>query len=493
MFSLAPLGDLTRFRRRSFKNEVYLITEDVCIKSNGLLLAARSAKIEEMLEMSENIPAVEFSDDTAGLENCLDLVYGGSIAIGEDNYRTIYKFAMLFQIQEMMEGVLSWIANYVTYDKFWSVYLELKNLHEEINKSGFVVAAKRYLNTDGSNFMESTTKMCRCQDKNTMRAVVELLFRTDDIKVLSVMEDIVDIATENNETLAATTSSTYTSNYLQIIISSTVTYIENFINIKSCDFFNKFIFFQCISKVSTVCTNIKMCKRMIILLTDLNKMGNTVISIKDLKKERVEQLTSPATSCDAIKNFMDHAGKGIHPCVVVEIVLKWWSVRKDREHVDMSFIKPLITTMQNAHSGWYDDVCSDERYAGLMKTLDIYTTTEAAPYTFMFYTSNTNFSYKNNNDCILEDCISNGDGTPTQFDELYYSCNMERHRQSVPAFRYNAAVFPPYGDTEHHWYITTLYGRTYVSLITDSKEEILNYVHSDRFYLNFAPLPGTLQ
>ena len=66
MFSLAPLTDLTRFRRSNFKNEVYVITEDRCIKSNGVLLAARSAKIEETLEESENIPAVQFSDNMAG-------------------------------------------------------------------------------------------------------------------------------------------------------------------------------------------------------------------------------------------------------------------------------------------------------------------------------------------------------------------------------------------------------------------------------------------
>ena len=95
MFSLAPLGDLTRFRRSNIKSEVYVVTEDVCIKSHGvlLLLAARSVKIKEMLEESENIPALEFSHDLTGLEDCLDLIYGGSIIISEDNYKTIPYFS----------------------------------------------------------------------------------------------------------------------------------------------------------------------------------------------------------------------------------------------------------------------------------------------------------------------------------------------------------------------------------------------------------------
>ena len=70
---------------------------------------------------------------------------------------------------------------------------------------------------------------------------------------------------------------------------------------------------------------------------------------------------------------------------------------------------------------------------------------------------------------------------------------MKRYRQSVPAFRYNTAVFPPYGDTIHHWYITT-YDDKHVSFISDSKEEILYCINNAlAFYLNFVPLPDTLQ
>ena len=215
MFALAPLGDLSRFRRSDIKSEVYLVTEDVCIKSHGILLAARSAKLEKMVEESENIPAVEFSDDIAGLEDCLDLVYGGSVDIREENCKSIYKFGKLFQIREMMDGVLSWIAVHVTYDKFWKVYLELKNLHDDT--SVFVDILKGYFSADGDNFIEHSVELCSSEDKNTKTAVVELLSRIDDIRVLSVMENIIDTAIQNNNTLSAT-SSMNTNNYLQTIL-----------------------------------------------------------------------------------------------------------------------------------------------------------------------------------------------------------------------------------------------------------------------------------
>ena len=202
-----------------------------------------------MLEESENIPALEFSHDLTGLEDCLDLIYGGSIIISEDNYKAIYKFGKLFQMFEMMEGVLAWIASDVTYDKLWSVYLDLKNLHEDINKSEFIAAAKRCLCTDCDNFVKHTSELCRGLDGNTISiiAVVELLSRIDDIRVLSVMEDLIDIATENNKTLAAKSSCNGSNNCLQTVVSSTVTYIDNFLSIKSCDSMNKFLFTLCIN------------------------------------------------------------------------------------------------------------------------------------------------------------------------------------------------------------------------------------------------------
>ena len=493
MFSLTPWGDLTRFRRSDIKSEVYLVTEDVCIKSHGILLAGRSAKLQKMVEESENIPAVEFSDDIAGLEDCLDLVYGGSVDISEENCKTIYKFGKLFQIREMMDGVLSWIAVNVTYDKFWKVYLELKNLHDDT--SVFVDTLKEYFSADGDNFIEHTAELCSSEDNNTTTAVVELLSRIDDIRVLSVMENIIDTAIQNNENLSAS-ASINTNNYLQTAVSSTVTYIENFLKSDSCDKSHKSRCKQTLQKVSSVCANMETLRTINKILFDTSFQPSfdwmfAAYSVKDLNWERVKQLTSPTTSYEDIKYFTENAGTGIHPCVVVEIILKWWSVRTDREHVDMSFITPLITTIQNVSSSWYYYVCKDERYNGLTKTLDIPKPTAAR---YMRYHYNRCAAHTSK---TLKDCISKGDGTPVQLEyNLRCSDYMERYRQSVPAFTYNAAVFPPYGDTIHHWCIRTsnLDGNKHVSLIIDSKQEIFNYINNAiDILLEFVPLPDTQQ
>ena len=200
MFTLAPIGDLTRFRRSNIRSEVYLVTKDVLIKSHGILFAARSAKLEKMVEDSENIPAVEFSDNLTGLKDCLDLVNGFSVDISEKNCESIYKFGKVLQIREMMDVVLSWLAIYVTYVKFWKVYVELNNIHEDT--SVFVDVLKGYLRADGVRFINHTAEVFGSKDENATIAVVKLLSKIDDIEALSLMEDLVDTATENNETLS---------------------------------------------------------------------------------------------------------------------------------------------------------------------------------------------------------------------------------------------------------------------------------------------------
>ena len=103
----------------------------------------------------------------------------------------------------------------------------------------------------------------------------------------------------------------------------------------------------------------------------------------------------------------------------------------------------------------------------------------------------SNRAHNDYNRRILMDCISKGDGTPVQLKDLYCTKNMKRYRQSVPAFRYNTAVLPPYGDTIHHWFIRTSGpdGYKHVSLITNSKEEICNYINNaSNILLCFVPL-----
>ena len=146
----------------------------------------------------------------------------------------------------------------------------------------------------------------------------------------------------------------------------------------------------------------------------------------------------------------------------------------------MSFIKPLITTIQTVSGNWYCNAYNDEGCEGLIKTLGL-------PRPKL---SDICYAYCDCNKRILKDCTTKGDGTPVQLENITFTGGMRIYKPIIPAFKYNPAVFPPYGDTKHHWYIITYNPFKLLSLITDSKEVILDYIYiNDACELHFVPLP----
>ena len=313
MFSLSKLGDLTHFRDKIVKNEVYFVTEDTYIKAHGLILSARSDRIKEILENSENIPAVEFSDDLAALNSCLDLIYGGSVKIGEDNFKNIYKFGKLFEIHEMMDGVLEWIKNDINVDKFWQYYLELKSQTLNADTSSFVDAVKRHVSND-SDFSKCTMDLVRRQDGNKTTAIVELLSKIDDRKILSIILEITDITHTSSECLSSSSLSD-NKGYLQTVIPQIVAYIERYVEIRTLNEADKFSRIKALKKLSVPCSDVETLKSITALIADISikqvprsPRGVSNFRFQDVQRrrgrigdngdERAERFRISATSID---------------------------------------------------------------------------------------------------------------------------------------------------------------------------------------------------
>ena len=178
MFTLSPLGDVTTYLRENFKNEVFLITENKAIRCSGIMLAARSTVIEEIIQNSENIPAIEFSDNLPGLFVCLNLICGGSVEINEENYRSIFKFGKIFHIKEMEDVVLKWVAEELPYYTLWEVYFDLRKLDLAASAAAFQDAIKRYVSGNcDDDFLQTALQVCRNTDnsEDNVKRVMELV------------------------------------------------------------------------------------------------------------------------------------------------------------------------------------------------------------------------------------------------------------------------------------------------------------------------------
>ena len=77
---------------------------------------------------------------------------------------------------------------------------------------------------------------------------------------------------------------------------------------------------------------------------------------------------------------------------------------------------------------------------------------------------------------------------------------MAAYKETVPAFRYNPAVVPPYSLNNAHWHIhcrykdngVTTYNFISFSFITNTQQEIVNHLEScTDAWLRYVPLPDS--
>ena len=488
MLTLSQLGDISRYLKENFRNQVYIITEDKPIKCSGILLASRSTIIEEIIENSENIPAIEFSDNIPGLFACLKLVYGGSVDISKENYRSILKFGIIFQIPEMVDAVLSWIAEDLPQNIFWEVYFDLRKLDLCDSSTAFLEATKRYISSNCDEFLQNTVDVCHHKSDENVRVVMKLVSATDYItsdRMLTLFTDLLNTAPDDDTTPSSSTSSP--AKRVDTIISCAVGYIEKH-DVDMLDIRGTEIFLR---KISSICNEVQNLRKIAKMLGDILQYKEIAISsVGELSWKFIRILTSPATLCDTIRYFTEHAGTELHPCITAEIVLKWWSVREG-VCPDNTFIKTIFTKVQDVYSKWVYNLISDSRYKDMVVALGL---RKPAVHRIFYYgsiDSNTN---------KIKECIQAGDGTPLVLpvESMHCSDNMAAYKETVPAFRYNPAVVPPYTINNAHWYLECEYKdngvitNNFISFITNTQQEIVNHLEScTHAWLLYVPLPDS--
>ena len=100
--------------RTRIPNSVTIAIGEETIECNGLVLAGHSKVLRELLFSSSDLYLDEFCGDRTGVEDCLDLMYGGEVEIDEGNIQVLIKFGKLFEVDDMVQGALDWLSSNVT-------------------------------------------------------------------------------------------------------------------------------------------------------------------------------------------------------------------------------------------------------------------------------------------------------------------------------------------------------------------------------------------
>ena len=100
--------------RTRIPNSVTIAIGEETIECNGLVLAGHSKVLRELMFSSSDLYLDEFCGDRTGVEDCLDLMYGGEVEIDEGNIQVLIKFGKLFEVDDMVQGALDWLSSNVT-------------------------------------------------------------------------------------------------------------------------------------------------------------------------------------------------------------------------------------------------------------------------------------------------------------------------------------------------------------------------------------------
>ena len=100
--------------RTRIPNSVTIAIGEETIECNGLVLAGHSKVLRELMFSSSDLYLDEFCGDRTGVEDCLDLMYGGEVEIDEGNIQVLIKFGKLFEVDDMVQGALDWLSSNIT-------------------------------------------------------------------------------------------------------------------------------------------------------------------------------------------------------------------------------------------------------------------------------------------------------------------------------------------------------------------------------------------
>ena len=313
-------------------------------------------------------------------------------------------------------------------------------------------AIERYISNDYNEFWHYIKRLCLEHDENGVRTILDTLSGTDVIScedMLTFLSDLLNVITDKEQTPSSSSNRT-SEKYIDNVVTCTISYLENRVKSdlnSSCSLCSQYL--GILKKLSSACNEIESLRRISFLQNDTYSILTLLLckeidfcTATSLTRELVQKLTNPSITYDTIGYFTEYAAEDLHPCVIGEIVLKWWRVNCAEYH-DISFIKTLFTKIDDIYDTWLYDAARDCRYKELIITLKLDTDYD----TFLFYYC----SHGNNNLIALKQCIEKGDDTdltlPTN--HICSSHNMAVYRNNMPVFRNNITEVRPNQIWQH--------------------------------------------
>ena len=115
MVRIPDLPDLSRFVQRTDKvpvyNTVHLLVGEKSVEVSGPVVSQASQTLQDLVGNQPELYLDQFAGEIEGIRDVVELMYGGCVELSEVNYKTILKFSIIYQVEEMYKLSFTWVKN----------------------------------------------------------------------------------------------------------------------------------------------------------------------------------------------------------------------------------------------------------------------------------------------------------------------------------------------------------------------------------------------
>ena len=118
MVRVASLPDLFRFVRRSNKlpiyNPIHFLVGTESIEVSGCVLSLKSSVLEDLVGKQREVYLDQFTGEMEGVQDCVELLYGGEVELSEENIKTVIKFSVMYEIEDIYNLGMEWVKENIS-------------------------------------------------------------------------------------------------------------------------------------------------------------------------------------------------------------------------------------------------------------------------------------------------------------------------------------------------------------------------------------------
>ena len=123
MVRIPDLPDLSRFVQRADKvpvyNTIHLLVGEESVEVSGPVICQASKVLEGLVGNQPELYLDQFTGEIEGIYDVVEILYGGEVKLSEQNFKTVLKFSVLFDVTKLYRLCIEWLKEHIaTLDLF---------------------------------------------------------------------------------------------------------------------------------------------------------------------------------------------------------------------------------------------------------------------------------------------------------------------------------------------------------------------------------------